>query len=61
VCDLLNPDLITIGDLTVSDVDGDAIFSAPGTLQLDTPDAPATNAVFRRYPVDLPPPAPSGC
>jgi hypothetical protein len=59
-CSLNNPSLITISDLRVSDVDGDQVFAAPGVVQVDTVETPGSNAVFRAYPVDLPPPAPSG-
>lgn len=60
-CDLANASLLVLQDLVVSDVNGNQVFSVAGTVELDSADAPSASAVFRRYPIDIPPvPPPPG-
>lgn len=59
-CNLLNPDLIHLSDLHVTDRDGNPLFAVAGPVEVDTVDLPSTTAYFRSYAIDLPPPAPSG-
>jgi hypothetical protein len=59
-CDLGNAALIGLYGLLVSDVNGNQVFSVPETVELDSADAPSASAVFRRYPIDTPPPSPGG-
>lgn len=59
-CDLLEPSLILVSDLIVTDIDGNELLNEPNVV-IDSAGAGADgNAHLRRYPVDLPPPLGGG-
>ena len=59
-CDVMDPTLLIVSDLVVTDVDGNEMLNEPNVV-VDTEDLPDVGAHMRRYPVDVPPPpAPVG-